>query len=368
MQIKKPGFHTIDALRFFAFLKVYLHHLPVDGDFAVISVLKKGGGGVGVVFFFVLSGFLITYNLVTEQSAQGGISLKKFYLKRMLRIWPLFYLFLCLMYFIPFHIRESMGVIMGGYTPDWRFSFAFLENYKIILTHSYPLIAPLLVTWSLCIEEHFYIIWGAAAALTSAARMGYVLGLFILIAIVSRILCPIYIPQYDISTNEVVTSLDYFAVGGLLGWLYALHSARVDRFILSIPIALRWTYVGFALLYVFLGGPVEHALHIPSFLSPTFGSLIFAGMIAVVIPQESPIRIGEGNVLSYLGRISYGLYLFHPVFIDMFLHYSISHHIRIDTAGVLTLGIVFTFTGTVLVASFLYHFYERPILSLKRYL
>ena len=366
MQTKKTGFHTIDALRFFAFLKVYLHHLPIDCDFGLFSFIKKGGG-IGVVFFFVLSGFLITYNLVTKQS-DGTLDLKKFYLKRILRIWPLFYLFLCLMYFIPFHIRDSLGLIMGGYELDWRFSFTFLENYKVILSHSYPAVAPLLITWSLCIEEHFYIIWGLAAALTSARRMVFVLGMFIIIAIVSRILCPIYIPQYDIATNEIVTSLDYFAVGGLLGWLYTLYKERVDHFILSIPVILRWSYIGFTLVYVFAGRYIENVLHLPSFLSPTFSAAIFAGMIAIVLPAESTIRINEGNVLSYLGRISYGLYLFHTVFIDMLLHYCLVHHIRIDTWHILGMGIVFTFTGTVLVASFFYHFYERPFLKLKQYL
>ena len=367
MQNKKTGFHTIDALRFFAFFKVYLLHFPVDRDFGLFSFLKKGGG-IGVVFFFVLSGFLITYNLVREQSHQGHVNLRRFYLRRMLRIWPLFYLFLLVLYLMPFHIKESLGLIRPGYDPDWRFSFAFLENYKIIFSHAFPAIGGLGITWSLCIEEHFYIIWGVAATLTTARSMKSVLVSFILTAIACRFLCGIYLPQYDISTNEIVTSMDYFAIGGLVGWSYALYSDRVDRFILSLPLSLRWAYVAFTLTYVLINSTLDGYLHIPSYLSPTFGSVLFAGLIALVLPRESSIRISESNVLSYLGRISYGLYLFHPIFILIFLHYCETRHIRIDTIGILTTGIIFTFTLTVLTASFFYRFYERPILGLKKYI
>jgi peptidoglycan/LPS O-acetylase OafA/YrhL len=367
MQIKKAGFHTIDALRFFAFFKVYMLHVPTGRNFFLFSFLKKGGG-IGVVFFFVLSGFLITYNLVTEQSKTGHVNLFRFFAKRVLRIWPLFYLFLLVLYLIPPHTKESLGLIMPGYAPDWRFSFVFLENYKIILCHSYPSIAALLVTWSLCVEEHFYIIWGILAAFVSYRRMWLALILLVVLAIAGRIICYTYIPQYDISTNEIVTCLDYFAIGGLLGYLYCGNAASMDRFILSIPLYFRITYIVFTVIFVFTSFLIEPALHLPKYICPTFESLIFAGMIAIVLPRKSEIRIGENNIFSYLGRISYGLYLFHPVFIDISLHYCAAHHIRINTVSILTLFIAFTLACTVATASLSYNFYEKPILRLKRYL
>ena len=69
----KTEFHTIDALRFFAFFKVFLLHLPTDRYFLLFGYLKKGGG-IGVSFFFVLSGFLITYSLSEEKMQMKNIA------------------------------------------------------------------------------------------------------------------------------------------------------------------------------------------------------------------------------------------------------------------------------------------------------
>ena len=367
MHKTKSGFHTIDALRFFAFLKVYLLHLPIDADLGLFNVLKKGGG-IGVVFFFVLSGFLITHQLTKEIALNGNIDLKRFYLKRMLRIWPLFYLFLFILYLAPVHIKQMAGLIRPGYAADWRWSFSFLENYAIIIRHAFPAIGGLGITWSLCIEEHFYIIWGIMAVFTPAKKVILVLIAFITIAIIGRIICPIYFPYYDISTNEIITSLDYFAIGGIVGALYALYAHRFDIFILSIPMLLRWLYIIFTIFFVFAGSLIPAVPHIPDYLYPTIESLIFAVMIAIILPRQSPIRIEEKNVFSYLGRISYGLYLFHPIFILIFIQYCNVHHILIDNAKIVAFSIVFTFAPTVLTASFFYHFYEMPFLRLRKYI
>jgi peptidoglycan/LPS O-acetylase OafA/YrhL len=364
---KKTEFNTIDALRFFAFLKIYLLHLPVDRDFPIFSTLKKGGG-IGVVFFFVLSGFLITYILTFDKQNKGAISLPHFYARRILRIWPLFFLFLLIAYLLPHPLRDLLGFDYGGYTPDWRWSFAFLENYQIIRHHIGPSIGPLLLTWSLCIEEHFYIVWAIAVAIMPVRRIPWVMGAFIVTAICARVACMHYLPQYDISTNELVTSMDYFACGGLVGYLYATNKDAFDKRILSIPLIVRGLYLAFAVVFVFFQGQMLQWLHVPAALNPFIHSVIFAGVIAVVIPPGSEISIGPRNVLSYLGRISYGLYLFHIMVILATLKFFERHHIRIDSWGTLCLNIAITFSVSVLIASFFYHFFEKPFIRLKKYL
>src|SRR3954470_709736 len=100
MKKGRRHFHSFDALRFFAFLKVFLLHLPIIA-FPFFSYLKNGGG-TGVIFFFVLSGFLITYILLTEKSGSGSINLGHFFLRRILRIWPLYYLMVAFAFCTPF--------------------------------------------------------------------------------------------------------------------------------------------------------------------------------------------------------------------------------------------------------------------------
>ncbi|MDG2419237.1 MAG: acyltransferase, partial [Saprospiraceae bacterium] len=130
---QKKRFHTIDALRFFAFLKVYLLHIPLQGQFPFFSFLKSGGG-IGVSFFFVLSGFLITYLLVFEKAQKGKINLRKFFIRRSLRIYPIFFFLVGTTFLLPNDIKDAIGfhMIGGGYDLDWKFSFTFMENYKML--------------------------------------------------------------------------------------------------------------------------------------------------------------------------------------------------------------------------------------------
>lgn len=97
--MEKIHFHSLDALRFFAFLKVYMLHVPIQGNFPILNYIK-GGGGLRVSFFFVLSGFLITYLLVFEKIQNGKIKIKKFFIRRSLRIWPLFYLIVIIVFLL----------------------------------------------------------------------------------------------------------------------------------------------------------------------------------------------------------------------------------------------------------------------------
>ena len=165
--MKKLHFHSFDAFRFFAFLKVFLLHAPLvvatqsDSFMMWYNDHIRAGGGIGVSFFFVLSGFLITYILTHDKINHGKINVKKFFVRRAFRIWPLFYLMVIIALVIPPDFAKEIGYHMngGGYETDWRYSFSFLENYKMIIMDNVPKTSPLSVFWSLCIEEHFYIIW-----------------------------------------------------------------------------------------------------------------------------------------------------------------------------------------------------------------
>ncbi|HMG14027.1 MAG TPA: acyltransferase, partial [Saprospiraceae bacterium] len=210
--MNKIHFHSLDALRFFAFLKVYLLHLPLEGDFPVFSYLKSGGG-LGVDFFFVLSGFLITYLLVFDKLRDGQINVRKFFIRRSLRIWPLFYLIVIILFLLPYEFKEYYGLHMinSGYDLDWRYSFTFLENYKMLVMDSFPKTTPLSVFWSLCIEEHFYLFWMISLFFIPVKYFIRFFIACIIIGLVARLLDNSIYHNSHILTADLFTNLDYFA-------------------------------------------------------------------------------------------------------------------------------------------------------------
>jgi peptidoglycan/LPS O-acetylase OafA/YrhL len=282
----KKHFHSLEALRFFAFLKVYLLHVPIQGHFPIFSYLKSGGG-IGVSFFFVLSGFLITYLLVFEKLQKGRINVKKFLIRRSLRIWPLFYLMVIIVFLLPVEFKEYAGLhmIKGGYDFDWKFSFSFLENYKMLIEDNHPKTSPLSVFWSLCIEEHFYILWVISLFFIPVKHIFKFLIFGFFIAWTARTCEPFIINNTRVGTNDLFTNIDYFASGGVLGYLVATSYDKLVNFIRSISLSIKYGIVFIILLIVIFQKDVLPATEGTFFLiiRPTIIALLFTMLIAIVI-------------------------------------------------------------------------------------
>jgi len=369
----KIHFHTFDALRFFAFLKVFLFHLPnvLPGDPAMEWFRDhiKHGGGVGVSFFFVLSGFLITYILTYEKLNTGKIDLKRFFVRRAFRIWPLFYLVVIIVLLLPPDFAQHWGLHMngGGYDPDWRFSLTFTENYKSIIMDSGPKLTPLPVFWSLCIEEHFYIIWMIVFFFIRPKGIPYFLGTTVLIAWIFRFFETSIYETENVSTNDLFTNIDYFAISGLLGYAVAKNYRRVADLVIRIPYAIRIGYI-FAVLTLlyFQKDLFVHHDFFPEVLKYTLFSTVFAGLLIVFIPQEKGgLRIRDKHLLSWLGRISYGLYVYHLVWIHVLMKVFKYNGWDLNHWSTFGLFVLITFSGTVLTSAISYYWFEKPILSFR---
>src|SRR5690606_19639921 len=138
----------------FGSLQIDMHQYAIYGF--VKGFLFKNGV-LGVNFFFVLSGFLITYLLLVEKDRFKNINIGNFYVRRVLRIWPLFY-FCVLFGFVAFPIlKEALGEV-----PDeparLPFYLAFLSNFDVVYNAS-PDASVLGILWSVSIEEQFYLVW-----------------------------------------------------------------------------------------------------------------------------------------------------------------------------------------------------------------
>ena len=157
----KVYFKNLDFLRFISFISVFLFH----SFHTEISAIKKSSvyvlvndlfihGDLGVNFFFVLSGFLITYLLLVEENKLNSINVKAFYTRRILRIWPLYYS-IVLFGFIVFPFLKTLLGQIPNETANPIYFITFLSNYNNII-NGLPDASMLGVLWSVSIEEQFY--------------------------------------------------------------------------------------------------------------------------------------------------------------------------------------------------------------------
>jgi peptidoglycan/LPS O-acetylase OafA/YrhL len=360
-------FHSLEALRFFAFLKVYLLHVPLNVAAPWLHYLKRGGG-IGVQFFFVLSGFLITYLLVADKQARGQVQARNFFIRRSLRIWPLFYAGVLLAFLLPDAWAERWGFHMvgGGYVPDWRFSFAFLDNYKMLLMDNFPRTTPLSVFWSLCIEEHFYLLWLLVVWLLPVRRVPLFLLACVPLACAFRFAEPLLMHNAMIDSNDLLTHLDVFAAGGALGYWVARDYAGFSTRVNGLPLALRYGYLGLVLgLVVFQADLLPYVPgSVFNVFRPLLIAVLFAGLVAQFLPEGSVIRL-RSRVLHYLGSISYGLYVWHIVVTHVVFQYCLTHHIPLDTWPQAAAMVALTLGGSVGLSALSFRYLEAPFLRLR---
>lgn len=349
----RKHFHTFDAFRFFSFLLVFFHHLPKTGISYIDFFFNSGG--IGVLFFFILSGFLITYILLHEKEVTGKISLKNFFLRRVLRIWPLFYVMVAFAYVSPYLLELlHLPYQNEGYKPDIFMSVFFAENYKMMLTNNFPDGAPLRVMWSLCIEEHFYILWGIALYYISKNNVPFLIIFSIVIANIARLIYT----HLQISHIDILTHIDYFAFGAIPAYLL-VHKKNYLNYVENIPKRLKYLFLLITLSVLFVISNTDSIFI--TYISPVILGLLFSTCILLTLVNNA-IHIKDTLWFSKLGTYTYALYLFHTVFILLFVQVfkflSISNWILLALTSLI---------ATIILSIISYHLYEKQFLKLKKY-
>ncbi|HEX5050896.1 MAG TPA: acyltransferase [Planctomycetota bacterium] len=310
---------VLDGLRAVAVLLVMWVHVPqvVPGypEWLKFASWLIGPGGLGVEIFFVLSGFLITRILMAER--EQGLPVRWFLLRRLLRIFPIYYLLLLVM--LPQRPAAEIG---------W--CALYLYNVKSIF---WPQGGPLEHTWSLCIEEHFYLLWPLVVAFAKPGRAGRVLAFGVMpLAIVGALLVCLFVDA-DIGERAVPHGSPFrflsLGAGSLLAfretWLRARprQATQLALGLLAAAIVLH-PHVWF-LLGPLEVGPIwsDTKEWLPRSLAP-FVVLVHSGalctglvLLGVLAEQQrrSPLRVLTARPLRAIGRISYALYLYHlPIY------------------------------------------------------
>lgn len=351
--MKKEYFQSFDALRFISFFLVFLLHIPIDEN-SFMSFFSKSGG-IGVSFFFVLSGFLITYILIIEKKTFKKISLKNFFIRRILRIWPLFYLMVLFAFITPYLLNFlNLEYSNHGYTPNWTFSLLFLENYKMMIEGTFPNTSPLIVMWSLCIEEHFYIIWGLALYYLPLKKLPFLIILSILIANVTRVIFFIY----NISFSEIFSNLDYFAYGALCAYVLVLNENLSTR-MNSLSKKTIYIIILVTVICVFYFPHIN--LNWLCLLAPTLFGILF--MLIIFFAVNNKITFHTYKIIGKLGIYTYGLYLYHTIFVNLMMKIFKNSHSAYKNIMIASSSLAIT----ILVSYLSYMLFEKQFLKLKKY-
>jgi len=378
---------ALDGLRGFAMLLVFLFHYGggLDSKNPVVHVLGyvTQASWIGVVVFFALSGFLITGSLWDAIDEQ--YLLRNFFIRRALRILPLYYLALLISF---------LGALAHPITLETVKAFLiyvfFLQDLPFLADWAlkYHSAYPLYHLWSLAVEEQFYVFW-PLLLLAAESRRGarsVCLRIFAFSAFFRLIFS---LPDLNFSR---VGLYDYFLfthAGALaLGGAVALALRSRDRTTgrIASPVRFMRRYAGMAFyagMSIFIGIGIFRKLpeYSRSFLIQEplqfmFGllgvSVAAAALIAIVLRPGRPRTFFSSRVLGYLGRVSYGFYIFHillqPWFDDLAMKMSVylSVHARIQWSGDLYqfVRMVIAFAITLGVATISFRFLESPLLRL----
>ena len=360
----KPYFDNLDALRFFAWLSVFFQHSfgttsPVVAAHpvyrAVIYVSKLGD--LGVNFFFVLSGFLITYLLLDEEARTGNIGVIRFYVRRVLRIWPLYYACVLFGFLVLPAIKQRLGTPSTETADPFLFA-VFMVNFDR-LAHGPPP-SMLGVLWSVSIEEQFYLAWPLLVRGLRRWR-GALFGGIIAGSLVFR-LAMVHQPQVlYYHTAAVISDM---AVGGACAWL-CLTRARFRDFLVRIPLpAIVATYVVAAGLIL-----LRRSLFSWGW-SPAFERLVFSIFFAFVVLEQtyaahSPFKLHRLRRITNLGRYTYALYCLH--FLALYIVLALRRKVPVPETlfQVLVVDTVMGLALSIALAWLSYHLLERRFLELK---
>jgi peptidoglycan/LPS O-acetylase OafA/YrhL len=355
MPTKKPFFPNLDGLRFVAFFLVFWQHAseplraiyPLDDRFYLT-------GGAGVSFFFVLSGFLITYLLLDERRSTGGVNVKAFYARRVLRIFPLYYLVVAWGFGVYPFVRYLLGAppASAGSLPMF---LAFLGNFDIMQhSDSSGFVG---VLWSVSIEEQFYLAWAILFALLPASWYKY-----LLLAVVagSTLFRFAFANDDRVLYFHTLSVISDMAVGGVMAYM-AINGQRLVRFFRDLSRSfILLGYLAGLLLWFF----------------PPFGfwldRLVLTLFFAFVIAEQnwserSLFKMAGSRWLSRLGVYTYGLYCLHMIAL-YFVGLGVKG-VSGDMAkpGTIAAYMVAGLAVSIALAYLSYEFYESRFLRLKKH-
>lgn len=261
----------------------------------------------GVPFFFTLSSFLITYTLLSEKMEYGDIHLSKFYFNRGLRIWPIYFLMLLVYFLILPQLTGLLHIPHPTLAPIAPFLFFFVNFHIIEHKDNFSII--LVILWSISVEEQFYLFWGMVFKwIKTSAFIYLLLALFLFSIFFSYYyLYVLNQPKSNLAIHTFFVIQNFFS-GALLAWTY-LAQPKISQQLKKLSSKyLSLVYIALPLLYLFVN---KDMVLLNILKSICYGLIIYDQ----AFNTNRLINLGKFSFINYLGKISYGLYIYHALVI-----------------------------------------------------
>lgn len=322
---------------------MYAHLCFTSGNTFLAKLINPAS--LGVRTFFVLSGFLITTILLKEKERTGSISLKQFYYRRSLRIVPAYYVFLLCVFLL-----SAFGVIALERS-DYFYTLTYTFNLKGLqptwwVGH----------TWSLAIEEQFYLLWPLIVALFRKETLLRIASLCVVVSPVGRVLLQVLAPgAYGRWYLALPFVFDSIAIGAVLSLLLSDENLKSR---IRLGVSRVWFWIAPMLIIAsesLHNRPnfFPHPLILSGFLEP-LTNICLALLVARVVLKTDDVfsKFMNSPLLVAIGVLSYSLYLWHMLFINP------------QGVGILKFPFNLIFASAAAIACYL--FVERPFNELRR--
>jgi peptidoglycan/LPS O-acetylase OafA/YrhL len=335
--------HTTMGLHYFGLNQFYLGKYP---DGSVVTTLLSG---FGVSIFFTLSGFLITFLLLNEKQTKE-ISVKNFYMRRILRIWPVYYLyiFLVIVSLLLFGLNFSLEQLMYYFL--LAANFTFFSGQAVSFLYHY---------WSLGVEEQFYAFW------PWVVKKSKLLLKTTVVLCVLLLFLKITFRFYDIIVYDGSISWPYELIHGtrfhcmLIGAIAAMLYYEKHDLFLQLTDNIYTQIVCWIVIFLV----TINKFHLVSFLDNELISIVAVCLIVGQINQTNRIVNLETPYFNFIGKISYGIYVFHPLIIFYWSKVISFDNDKNTLDYILVYFLVFS--STILLSYFSYTYFERIFLKIK---
>ncbi|MBD81236.1 MAG: hypothetical protein CL840_20130 [Crocinitomicaceae bacterium] len=372
MANKSLYFKNLDSIRFIAAMLVFNQHvlsksfnlLNIESPFLNRFLYLISNGGTGVSIFFVLSGFLITYLIITEIEIKGRLNLGKFYIRRFLRIWPLYFAVIFFWFVIYAGIKSLVG-INSPLGSNILYHLTFLSNFDVLTIYQAGKGVDGMfqnINWSVSIEEQFYFIWPIIFLLPKRLWV-YLMLLLLAFSIWFRLENAQDVLVNYLHTFSVLVDL---VIGGLFAW--GVKKMVLLRRLFEKSNTLSHLLL-FGLTFFVLMSGTEFIL---GDYDLSLGRIITSTLFALIIVSQalakgrSILNLSNFGFGNRWGKMTYGIYLLHPItlkMVDLFcrtIHFDHQNNIY---NSVIASAVIFVLTLTLSYVS--YHYFEIRFLKLK---